>query len=71
MDDITTTVDDVIAAMSDGELDQAIRALTHRQRELLLGVDLGAAWAVTEDLERCLAARCGPRARPSRGTGRR
>ena len=58
MDDITSTVDDAVAAMTDVELDRAIRALTLRQRALLLGNDLDTAWAVTEDLERCLAARC-------------
>ncbi|MBM7416166.1 MULTISPECIES: hypothetical protein [Nocardiaceae] len=60
MDDITSsTIDAAVEAMTDVELDRAIRALTLRQRSLLLGGDLDTAWAVTEDLERCLAARFG------------
>lgn len=52
---------DVVAAMPSDEIDRAIRALTVRQRALLLDGDLSSVWAVTEDLERCFAALSGRR----------
>ncbi|KQU04155.1 hypothetical protein ASG56_12205 [Rhodococcus sp. Leaf7] len=59
MESFSTTVADAVSAMTADELDRSIRALTARQRTLLLDGDLDTAWAVTEDLERCLAARVG------------
>lgn len=50
-------VADVIASMSQDELDVAICALTLQQRECLLRGDVEAAVAVTTDLELCLSAR--------------
>ncbi|MGW5269524.1 hypothetical protein ACWEQ4_12925 [Rhodococcus sp. NPDC003994] len=60
------SVADVVAIMPPAEIDRAIRALTVRQRALLLDGDLPSVWAVTEDLERCFAA-LSTRAGDSRG----
>lgn len=59
MDSIDTSVTALVTRMSEDELDRSIRALTLSQRRFLLRGDLDAAWMVTEDLERCLAARAG------------
>ncbi|MGB3773398.1 MAG: hypothetical protein WBF79_07730 [Rhodococcus sp. (in: high G+C Gram-positive bacteria)] len=59
MEHFIFTVSDAVDAMTDDELDGAIRALTSRQREMLVAGNVDAAWAATLDLEHCLAVRCG------------
>ncbi|WP_188543325.1 hypothetical protein [Rhodococcoides trifolii] len=50
-------VREVVASMDADELDNAIFALTARQRAFLLSGDLEDVWSVTKDLEVCLAER--------------